>query len=36
MLRVLREQLLPMPVPVTQAPPELTKKPRDREPNKAP
>jgi predicted PurR-regulated permease PerM len=36
MLRVLREQLLPMPVPVTQAPPELTKKPRDREPIKAP
>lgn len=36
MLRVLREQLLPMPVPRTEAPPELTKRPRDREPVKAP
>jgi predicted PurR-regulated permease PerM len=36
MLRVLREQLLPMPVPALEAPPELTKKPRDREPVKAP
>jgi predicted PurR-regulated permease PerM len=36
MLRVLREQLLPMPVPALEAPPEPTKKPRDREPVKAP
>jgi predicted PurR-regulated permease PerM len=36
MLRVLREQLLPMPAPVGEAPPELTKRPRDQEPVKAP
>jgi predicted PurR-regulated permease PerM len=36
MLRVLREQLLPSPAPASEAPPELTKRPRDREPVKAP
>jgi predicted PurR-regulated permease PerM len=36
MLRVLREQLLPMPVPSGDAPPDLTKRPRDRESVKAP
>ncbi len=36
MLRVLREQLLPMPAPVTDDPPELTKAPRTRAPVKAP
>jgi predicted PurR-regulated permease PerM len=36
MLRVLREQLLPRPAPVSEAPPALTKKPRDSEPVKAP
>lgn len=36
MMRVLREQLLPMPAPASEAPPELTKSPRDRESVKAP
>jgi len=36
MLRVLREQLLPMPAPVAEAPPDLTKNPRDRAAVKAP
>jgi predicted PurR-regulated permease PerM len=36
MMRVLREQLLPMPAPTNEAPPELTKGPRDRESVKAP
>jgi predicted PurR-regulated permease PerM len=36
MLRVLREQLLPMPAPQAEAPPELTQRPRDQESVKAP
>jgi predicted PurR-regulated permease PerM len=36
MLRVLREQLLPQPSPLTEDPPELTKAPRTRAPVKAP
>jgi predicted PurR-regulated permease PerM len=36
MLRVLREQLLPMPATAAEAPPDLTKKPRHREAVKAP
>jgi predicted PurR-regulated permease PerM len=36
MLRVLREQLLPQPAPVTEDPPDLTKAPRARAPVKAP
>jgi predicted PurR-regulated permease PerM len=36
MLRVLREQLLPMPATAAEAPPDLTKKPRHREAAKAP
>jgi predicted PurR-regulated permease PerM len=36
MLRVLREQLLPRPVAETEAPPALTKRPREAEPVKAP
>jgi predicted PurR-regulated permease PerM len=36
MLRVLLEQLLPKPAPPSEAPPELTKKPRDGEPVKTP
>jgi predicted PurR-regulated permease PerM len=36
MLRVLREQLLPSPVPPSESPPELTKRPRNEEPVKAP
>lgn len=36
MLRVLREQLLPMPASAGEAPPDLTKKPRDHEAVKSP
>jgi len=36
MLRVLREQLLPSPAPTSEAPPDLTKRPRDHEAVKAP
>jgi predicted PurR-regulated permease PerM len=36
MLRVLREQLLPKPAPLSEVPPVLTKKPRGGEPVKAP
>ena len=36
MLRVLREQLLPMPALAVEVPPDLTKNPRDREAVKAP
>ena len=36
MLRVMREQLLPSPAAASEEPPQLTKRPRDREPVKAP